>query len=234
MSLEARTLLSILQLGATQTDIREISKESNIPLDMIRKTLKKLEDEDLLHIEEGHVEISAEQRLGLVILAIKGGVDVERACRAIGWRTFEDLVMSVLDLNGFATWKHFRFKNHERRFEIDVLGLKEPVIFLIECKHWKQSWQRSATMKIVEKQIQRTKALINSFQEHRERLAVNGWSDAWFLPMVLTLSVTPLKTYKNVPVIPIFYFQNFINNEMNAYFDKFKFYPIRGINQTRA
>ena len=234
MSLEARMLLSILKLGTKQMDIREISKESNIPLNIVRKDLKKLANENLIHIEDGRVEISTEQMLKLVILAIKGGVDVERACKAIGWQAFEDLVISILDSNGFATRKHFRFQNQNKRFEIDVLGLKEPFIFLIECKHWKQSWQRSATIKIVEKQIQRTKALIKSFQEQRARLKVNRWRDALLLPMVLTLSVTPLKTYKHVPVIPIFYFQNFINNEMNAHIDKFKFYPIRDINQTNT
>jgi Holliday junction resolvase-like predicted endonuclease len=232
MSLEARTLLAILRLSATQPDIRAISQEARIPLDMIRKTLKKLAGEDHIRLEDGHVEISAEQQLGLVIQAIHGGVDVERACKAIGWQAFEDLVMAVLDANGVATRKHFRFQSHERRFEIDVLGLKEPVIFVIECKHWSQSWQRSATMKIVEKQIQRTKALINAFQEHRVRLGVDGWSDARLLPMVLTLSVTPFKTYKNVPVIPMFYLQTFINDEMTAHFDKFTFYPLRGITPT--
>jgi Holliday junction resolvase-like predicted endonuclease len=227
MSLEARTLLAILRLSATQPDIHAISQEARIPLDMIRKTLKKLACEDHIRLEDGHVEISAEQQLGLVILAIQGGVDVERACKAIGWQAFEDLVMAVLDANGVATRKHFRFQSHERRFEIDVLGLKEPVIFVIECKHWNQSWQRSATMKIVEKQIQRTKALNNAFQEHLVRLGVDGWSDARLLPMVLTLSLTPFKTYKNVPVIPVFYLQAFINDEMRAHFDKFTFYPLR-------
>jgi len=232
MSLEARTLLSILQLGVKKPDIRAISKEAHIPLDIIRKTLKKLADENLIHVEDGRVEISADQRIGLIILAIKGGVDVEQACRAIGWQAFEDLVITVLDSNGVATRKHFRFQNHKRRFEIDVLGLKEPLIFVIECKRWNQSWQRSATMKIVEKQIQRTKALVNAFQEHKVRLEVNGWRAAWLLPMVLTLSVTPLKTYKNVPVIPIFHLQTFINDEMTAHFDKFSFYPLQSIPPT--
>jgi Holliday junction resolvase-like predicted endonuclease len=229
MSLEARTLLSILRLSATQPDIRAIAQDARIPLDMMRKTLKKLAGEGYLRLDDGRVEISAEQQLGLVILAIQGGVDVERACKAIGWQAFEDLVMAVLDANEVTTRKHFRFQSHERRFEIDVLGLKEPVIFVIECKHWNQSWQRSATMKIVEKQIQRTKALVNAFQEHRVRLGVGGWSNARLLPVVLTLSMTPFKTYKNVPVVPIFYLQTFINDEMTAHFDEFTFYPLRGI-----
>lgn len=224
MPVDERILLALLKLDANQVDLDMISQEAILHQDVVLKTLRRLADDRLIQLDEELIWISLTQRLDLAILALKKGVDVERVCQVLGWQEFEDLVALVLDTSGFSTQKHFRFKNRDRRFEIDVLGVKRPFVFLVECKHWTKSWQRSATMKIVEKQIERTEALVNSFQEVRGRLALDGWREAWLLPLILTLSETPLKTYKKVPVIPIFYFQNFVTDEVNLDLDEVTFY----------
>lgn len=226
LSLDERILLSLLKLDPQQADFHAISQETMLPQDVIQNNLRKLADDHLIQLKEGSVRISPTQRLDLTILAIKGGVDIERVCQVLGWQEFEDLVSLVLNANGFSTQKHFRFRNREKGFEIDVLGVKKPLVFLVECKRWTRSWQRSATMKIVEKQIERTEALINSFQELRGRLELDGWRNAWFLPLILTLSETPLKTFKKVPVIPIFYFQTFVSHEVNLSLDEITFYKV--------
>jgi Holliday junction resolvase-like predicted endonuclease len=215
-----------MKLKAHQADLFTISQEAMLPQDVVWNALRKLADDRLIQLDEGSVRISPSQRLDLAILALKRSVDVERVCQVLGWQEFEDLVALILDANGFSTQKHFRFKNQDRRFEIDVLGMKKPLVLLIECKRWTRSWQRAATIKIVEKQIKRTEALVNSFQEVRGRLVLDGWSEAWFLPLILTLSETPLKIYKKVPVIPIFYFHTFVNEEVNLGLDKVTFYKV--------
>jgi Holliday junction resolvase-like predicted endonuclease len=224
LSLDERIILSLLKLDAQQTDLDAISQDVMLPQDVVWNNLRRIADYRLIQLEKGSIRISSTQRLDLAILAIKWGVDVERVCHVLGWQEFEDLVALVLEVNDFSTQKHFRFKNQDRRFEIDVLGVKKPLVFLVECKRWTRSWQRSATMKIVEKQIKRTEALLNSFQEVRGRLELDGWRDVWLLPLILTLSETPLKTYKKVPVIPIFYFHTFVTEEVNLGLNEVTFY----------
>jgi len=223
-------LLSIIKLGTGLVDVRQISQDSKVSVSLVEKTLKKLEAEKMIRFEDGCVTASPEQRLELAMLAIKGGADIERVCKLLGWREFEDLAVLVLGCNGFSTRKHFRFKTQGRWFEIDVLGIEEPLVLSIDCKRWRRSWQRSATMRIVEKQLRRTLALVNSFQSLGNRLEVNGWKGVRVLPLILTMSETPLKTYDKVPVIPIFYFQNFLNNEMNTYINEFMVYEVKGAN----
>jgi Holliday junction resolvase-like predicted endonuclease len=221
---DERILLTLMKLDANQVDLGMISQEAMLPQDVVLNTLRKLAEDRLIQLDEGIIGVSPRQRLDLAVLALKIGVDVERVCRVLGWQEFEDLVALILDASGFSTQKHFRFKSRDRRFEIDVLGVKRPFVFLVECKRWTRSWQRSATMNIVEKQIERTEAFVNSFQEVRGRLELDGWREAWFLPLIITLSETPLKTYKEVPVIPIFYFQTFVNDEVNLGLDEVTFY----------
>ncbi len=226
MSTEARLLLSIIKLGAGQVDVQKVSQDSKVPLSLANESLKKLENKKLIQLSNGRITTSPKQRLGLAILAIRDGVDIEEVCKLLGWGEFEDLVALVLEYNGFSSKKHFRFKTQGRWFEIDVLGWKEPLLLSIDCKHWKRSWQRSATMTIVEKQLQRTEALVNSSQKIGVRIGVTGWEEVRVLPLILTLSKTPLKTYKEVPVVPIFHLQNFLNNEIFTYLDDFRFYEV--------
>ncbi len=160
-------------------------------------------------------ETSERQRLSLAVLAVRGGADVERVCKALGWREFEDFVGFALDQNGFAVEKHFRFRGAGKRYEVDVVGLREPLMLSVECKHWKQSWKRGATMDIVRRQIERTRALAKSLPEPKDRLRIARWKEVKLIPIISTLSDAPLKIYEGVPVVPIFYFNSFLA-EMNT------------------
>lgn len=226
MSLNVRILLSLIKLGAPYADLSVISKDARVPVEVVRTALRKLADDHLIQLDEGSARVSSSQRLDLAVLALKGGADIERVCQDLGWQEFEDLVALILEANSFSTQKHYRFRTPSRRFEIDVLGLKKPLVLLLECKRWTKSWQRSATMKIVETHLARTKAFLNAFHEVRESLGLAGWSEAWLLPLILTLSETPLKTYQQVPVIPIFYFHAFITDEVHSRLDEAAFYTV--------
>jgi len=226
-SLKVRLLLSIIKLTSLgQAKDRQFVDETNIPLDTIKEFLNNLARENHIKIEDGIIKTSPEQRINLATLAIKEGADIERVCKALGWREFEDLVVMILEHNGFTARKHFRFKSTERRYEIDALGLRDPLILSIECKHWQRSWQRAAMIRAVEAQIERTKALIQSFPNLKRRLKIEGERKIEILPLVLTLSETPLKISKKVPIVPIYHFQSFLN-EMQMYMSEIEAFKVK-------
>jgi len=226
VSLNERILLSLLKLGTPQIDRHGIAQDAQLPPEVVGTALRQLADDHLLQLDEDTVRVSPAQRLDLAVLALHRGADIERVCRSLGWQAFEDLVALMLEANGFSTQKHYRFKTSRRRFEIDVLGLKKPLVLLIECKRWARSWQRAATMKIVEQQLTRTTAFVNEFHAARRPLGLHGWRDAWVLPLILTLSETPVKTHQQVPVIPIFYLHAFLVDEIYAHLDEAAFHLV--------
>ena len=226
-SLKNRLLLSIIKLASLgQVRIHQLMEETGISLDTIEGFLNELVRVNYIRIEDELIEISPEQRVNLAILAIKEGIDVERVSRVLGWKEFEDLGVSVLDYSGFEARKHFRFKSTERRYEIDILALKPQLILSVDCKHWQRSWQRAATIKAVEAQTDRTRALIQLLPNLKSRLKIKDWERLEIMPLIITLSATPLKTFQKVPIVPIYNFRNFLN-EIQTHKDEMEIFIVK-------
>jgi len=66
-------------------------------------------------------------------------------------------------------------------------------------------------MKAVEMQIKRTKALADAFPVVYEKIGLETWKHAIFIPTVLSLTQGPFKFYNKVPIVPILKIQNFLN-----------------------
>ncbi len=170
-------------------------------------------------------EVSAQQKLSLAVLAMQGGADVEKVCGALGWEEFEDFAAFALEQNGFETWKHFRFKFGKKRYEIDVVGVRQPLVLSVECKHWRQGWKRAAITEAVVRQVERTKSLAQLLPEPKDRLRLAGWREASFMPIVVTLYDAPLRICGGVPVVPVFYLNSFLG-EMGSHVDELTSFPM--------
>jgi len=207
-----RLLVSLLKLTAKgPAGIDIISSDSSVPLEVVDEFLARLAEEDLIEVVEGAVKASVEQRLRLSTLAVKEGVDLEHAYRYLGWGEFEDAAVFALEANHFSTRKHLRFKT-SARFEIDVLGFKEPLILSIDCKHWRRSWVRAAFARAVKKQVGRSLEFAKFLFESKKSFRISGWKRAMVMPIILTLSDTPFKVCEQVPIVAIFRFQDFLYN----------------------
>lgn len=203
-------LVSLLKLTAHRpAGIDEVSSDSRVPLEMVDEFLSGLAKEGLIEIVEDGVKASAEQRLRLSVMAVKEGVDLECACTHLSWREFEDVAALALEANHFLTKKHFRFKT-SARFEIDVLGFREPLILSIDCKHWRKSWLRTAFKKAVQKQVRRSSELAKILVNLKKSFRISSWERAKVMPIILALSDTPLKVYEQVPIVAVFRFQDFL------------------------
>jgi len=226
MTVERKILLSLLKLtqeGPISKTL--VSKDARVPVQVADEVLEKFSSEGVAQLNDKIVEVSSNQRVKLAIRAIRLGADFERACRALRWDEFESITAAAFLANNFVVTKSFRFKHAGRRWEIDVIGCREPIVACVDCKHWRHGWGRSASAKAVEAQIERIKALARVLASHQE-LGLTNWRKATLVPMILSLVPAPFRFHKNTPIVPILKLPNFLN-ELPAHLNALKTFPIR-------
>jgi hypothetical protein len=104
-----------------------------------------------------------------------------------------------------------RFKNHGRRWEIDVVGVRKPLVVCIDCKHWHHRLCESTGRKIVSEQVARVRALASTVPNPVARIERTSLDECKFVPVVLSLIVEKSKFFEGVPIVPILQLQDFLN-----------------------
>jgi Holliday junction resolvase-like predicted endonuclease len=212
MAVERNILISILKLTKSGPAAKElVARDANVPAQVTEEVLKKFRDAELVKLKDRTIEASSNQRAKIAIHAIKSGADFERVCRVLEWIEFENLAATAFEANNFAVKRRFRFKWAQRRWEIDVLGCREPLIACVDCKHWSHGWRGSAIRKAAEAQALRTKVLAEALPSLQKEIGLVQWRQATLIPVVLSLVPGPLKFYDKVPIVPILQIQNFLN-----------------------
>jgi len=212
MTVNKETLLALLKCTKTGPASRQsVMKVSRMPLQTAEKTLAEFSQMQLLTEYGDVVEAAPAQRVGIAIRALQLGADFQRVCSLLHWTEFEGIVAQALEANGYSVMRNLRFKQKERRWEIDILGLRNPVVLCIDCKCWKHGWRNSASLQAVEAQIERTRAFANALPNYAQRIGLEGWTTATFIPLVLSLLPGPFKLCKKVPVVPVLQMQDFIS-----------------------
>lgn len=212
MTSERKLLISTLKLTKTGPIAKEfISKDAGIPAEIADRILKKIHQQNLIQHRDNIVEASSTQRINIAIQALKFGADLESISRFLQWIEFENITAKAFEANNFSAKKRFRFKWAGRRWEIDVLACREPLIVCVECKHWRRGWGRSAVAKAVGVQVERTRALSSKLPLLYEKVELPGWKRAIVVPVVLSLVLGSLKFYNNTPIVPILQLQNFLD-----------------------
>ncbi|MDH5734220.1 MAG: hypothetical protein OEY88_10650 [Candidatus Bathyarchaeota archaeon] len=219
MTIERDLLLSILKLtkgGPIEKNL--VSRDAKIPVQVADNMLRNSSKEGFIQLRGKVIEASLNQRVKIAIHAIRLGADFESVCNFLEWNEFEKIAATTFEFNHFNVIKGLHFKGAGRRWEVDVLGLREPIIVSADCKHWHQGWTRSAITKTIDAQINRTQALAKAVPTLRERIGLAEWKEATLIPMVLSLFPAPLKFHRNTPVVPILQLQDFLN-ELPAHID---------------
>jgi hypothetical protein len=106
------------------------------------------------------------------------------------------LTAEILSEKNFAVIKNMMLT--KPRMEIDVVGIRLGIAILIDCKHWKR-YSTSALSTAVKKQIERTKKYVEKTP------------GAMAVPVIVTLYQDKINFIKNVPIVPIFQFDSFID-----------------------
>ncbi len=216
MSVECNLVISLLKLTKKGPVLTEnVNRDARIPSSIARKLLEKLQNEGLIYLKQDSVEVS---RLKLAVKAASLGADLEHISNLLCWQEFEEITAFALKNNGYTVSNNVRFKNEARKWEIDVVGCKKPLVVCIDCKHWQHAIAPSALKKIVDSQVERTRALADSLPNVALRLECTRWSRAKFVPSILSLMPSSFKFYYEVPIVPVLQLQDFIN-QLPAYID---------------
>ena len=224
MSVERNLIISLLKLtkeGPVSTEL--VKREAHLPSSVMTKLLCKLQNEGLVNLKQGSVEPELGSRLKMAVKALSLGADIEVISNLLCWQEFEEIAGYALKKNGYAVSNNVHFKGSGRRWEMDVVGCKKPLVVCIDCKHWQHSIATSALKRIVDLQVDRTRALADSLPNPALKLECARWSEAKFMPAVLSLVPSAFKFYYEVPIIPILQLQNFLN-QLSSYTENVKFF----------
>jgi len=212
MTSEKEILASLLRLTKTGLVQKElIKKDARVSTEVIEDVLRKLSEAGLVNQQQGLVEVSLSQRANLAVHALKLGADYEQICKLLSWIEFESIAAQAFEANQFCVLKNFHFKNTGKRWEIDILGCREPLIVCVDCKHWQHGWSRAAIIKAVEAQTERTRAFADALPNYYQKARLAEWKSATLIPLILSLIPGPFKFHNNVPVVPVLQLLDFIN-----------------------
>jgi len=226
MIVERNLIISVLKLtrnGATLGE--DVKKDFRLPSDTLIELLEKLQSEDLLKLNGNSVEADSENRLKLAVKAVSIGADVEVVSGFLGWQEFEGIAATALKNNGYAVLQNLRFKHAARKWEIDVVGCRKPLVVCVDCKDWHHGLSPSAMRRIVEAQVERARALADALPNVSIGIECAKWSKAKFVPAVLVLLPSRFKFCDGVPIVPVLQLQDFLSQlplELDSvkYFDK--------------
>ncbi|MBS7654602.1 hypothetical protein KEJ43_05970 [Candidatus Bathyarchaeota archaeon] len=223
MIIEREILIHILRATKETNNVKieYIHKESRIPRDLSNEVLRKLHVEGLLMLNGDTATVDDEQRLKMAARAVELGADIERASRFLNWEEFEKFLTLSFEANEFQVKKNFRFTWMRKRWEIDILGLKKPIIISADCKHWHRGWSGAASIKSAKSQVERTKALAEASASGsiRNKIGIERWEYAYFIPVILSLAPSQHKFYERTPIVPVLQIRDFLQNAV-VYLDE--------------
>ena len=212
MSVERNLIISVLKLTKEGPVLTEsIKNEVRLPIKTTENLLRKLQNEGAINVDAETLTVDSEGRLKLAVKAAALGADVEVISHLLCWQEFEEIAAFALKSNGYNVLNNVRFKHAGKRYEIDVVGCRKPLVICVDCKHWQKTIGASSLRKIVEAQIQRSKAFADSLPNPKLNLDCTKWSNAKFIPAIISLFPSPFKYYYEVPVVSILQLQDFLN-----------------------
>ncbi len=211
LSVERNVLISVLKMTQKSSVlIKDVKEDAKLPIETTYMLLEKLQSEDLLILNGEKVEVSIDDRLKLAVKAVSSGADIQHVSNLLCWQEFEEIAAIALRNNGFVVSKNVRFTHAGRKWEIDAVGCKHPLVVCIDCKHWVRAISPSVLGKIALAQAERAKALAEFLPAAKLQLECSKWEKAQFVPAVLSLVQGSFKFYDDIPIVPVLQLQDFL------------------------
>ena len=230
MDIERELIISILKLTKNRPiGIELVRKDAKIPSAIAEDLIIKLQNDGLLYLQNKLIEVNSLKRLKLAVHAIELGGDVERVSGFLDWKEFENIAAIAFERNGYSVARNLRFKHAGRRWEMDIIACKKPIVACVDCKHWHHGMYPSAIRRAVKEQVERTCALAESMPKLTEKIDCASWNRVKLLPAVLSLTAVRSKFYNKVPIVPVLQLQDFLN-QLPAYVDSLKHFSKRLAN----
>lgn len=203
------TVLELTKDGPVHHSL--IASRAMVPAETAESFLRKLVDLTLIRLKGETLEASPRHRVRIAVKAIEAGADVESVCRLLKWREFESIATEVFQAYNYEVKKNVRFKEENRkRWEIDLVASKRPILASVDCKQWKRNWSRASIIKTAEKHVKRTEAFTKVLQTLRLNLELG--ERVIVIPIVLSLLPSSVKFFRDTPIVPVLQLQSFLND----------------------
>lgn len=210
ISFKVHILLKEILKSEGTCDIKELSEKLGIDATIIKNIVLNFKS---LSIKEN--KIFAVDITSLVIEAWIKGYNVIELALSTGWRNVEKLCEVILSRHGYRTLLNYRFKHSGKRYEIDVVGIQEPYILLIDCKRWKRG-NVASLIHAAEAQVKRTQEFVYALQHSRENVNILNKSindlTLIIIPLIVTVLDVDIKFHEGVPIVPIRYLRDFLTS----------------------
>jgi Holliday junction resolvase-like predicted endonuclease len=227
MNVERELTISILKLaGNVPVEQELVNRDAKIPSVIGMNLIRKMQNAGLVYLRNHHVETEPLQRMKLAVHAIKLGADPERVTAFLEWNEFEHVTATVFEMNGYTVTRNLRFKEGDRRWEIDVVACRKPIVLCLDCKHWHRTMFPSVMQRIAAQQIRRTESLARFLPNPNIYLQCSAWQSATLVPGVLSLLTGRFKFCDDVPIVSILQLPDFLM-QMPAIITKLRGYETR-------
>jgi Holliday junction resolvase-like predicted endonuclease len=211
MQLLREVIISVLKLSKDEPVLYELVKnDSRLPSKTSERLLQTLQKDGLVYLHDGFLQTSALQRLSLAVRALQLGADYERVSGFLEWKEFEGLAAAALDMHGYIVKLNLRFRQGGRRWEMDIIGCRRPLVVCVDCKHWRRGLYPSKLRKVVDEQVKRTVAFSEFIPNQKVRVECASWEETTFVPVVVSLVPTSFRFHDGTPVVPILQLQDFL------------------------
>ncbi len=203
------SLLKLTKNGATS--IESINIDAKLTNETSAFLLSKLQSEELVNLEGESVKVNTESRLKLAVKVVQLGADLERISDLLAWQEFETMASLAMEFNWYTTVKNLHFAFEKKRWEIDVVGWKKPLVVCVDCKQWHHGLRQSSLRRISEMQSARTEQFAQAMPGKTVNCSFTKWEKALFVPVVLSLFDSSVKFCDSIPVVPVLKLQDFIH-----------------------
>jgi hypothetical protein len=150
---------------------------------------------------------------------VRKGIDIEDVVKEINWQDFEGIVSEAFSVNGFRSFRNFRFSSNKKRYEVDVVAISKPRIILVDCKHWGLRLGKPSALRLAATaQVNREKEFCKKLQEF-DSLHVEDWAEATVIPALITLYQERVTQSDGAMIVPVFKLNSFIEEMRNGFFD---------------
>ncbi|MHA1264373.1 MAG: hypothetical protein ACTSRS_03980 [Candidatus Helarchaeota archaeon] len=220
---EQRFLLRLLQQSTGKSKGHEL-----IPINTLIDPVIQTHDEihtqithlnehlgSVIQIEGLNLRIIPSKKILLIEAAIRAGVGLDEIITTLHWHEFEHFCLHVLNHHEFITTQNFHFSLDKKRWEIDVIGLRPPLLFALDAKQWKTG-SGNALKTMVHHQITRVKALKTALHLPKisrklcNNLQIRQLPPITLIPLLVTSKMYNIKLFEQVPIIPFFQLNQFL------------------------
>ena len=154
-------------------------------------------------------------------------LDIKNLSNLIDYNGFEYLIQEILMKNGYRTLKNYRFsdksyfrkKTNQTKYEIDVIGLEQNYLLLIDAKQWKKRDIYSTINKAANLQYQRAQVLqknpeiLSNLMQSLigQKINLKIRMPLIIIPLIVTFEENWIKISENyIPLVSIYRFNSFL------------------------